>query len=357
MLNNTTAREKLNSIVQQGAASAERVVRQVYEEVPQDRIVRATAMDFSVENGNLTVLPKALDASRMRIHEHCIPQVAERAGIPFGYLRELVRGEESWQPQLAEHALRQHFTNQQKSKYLIRSVDQTVRGFLSDRFRRLDSRPILDALIKGFQEYGVVPVSGHALDTRVTLRALVPQVFEVVPGEWVAYGADWSNSDYGFGTNSLSGFILRLICLNGAVAASMLKQVHLGRRLDENIEFSTETYRLDTEATVSATRDVTKLLFSAETREALFDRVRKSAEEQPDAWSRNTRRFASRLSRAELEEAKKAFDGPDVINLPAGKSAWRVSNALSWIAKTATDPVRQLELERLAGEVALPVAA
>ena len=46
-----------------------------------------------------------------------------------------------------------------------------------------------------------------------------------------------------------------------------------------------------------------------------------------------------------------AFESEDVINLPAGKSVWRASNAISWIAGRTEDPDRKLELERIAGEV------
>lgn len=46
-----------------------------------------------------------------------------------------------------------------------------------------------------------------------------------------------------------------------------------------------------------------------------------------------------------------AFDSSDVINLPDGTTAWRASNAISWIARNTDNPETRLDLERLAGTV------
>ena len=46
-----------------------------------------------------------------------------------------------------------------------------------------------------------------------------------------------------------------------------------------------------------------------------------------------------------------AFAGNDVVNLPPGKTAWRASNAISWIARATEDAEARLDLERLAGAI------
>ena len=46
-----------------------------------------------------------------------------------------------------------------------------------------------------------------------------------------------------------------------------------------------------------------------------------------------------------------AFDSADVINLPEGQTAWRASNAISWIARHTEDAEMRLELERAAGSL------
>ncbi len=46
-----------------------------------------------------------------------------------------------------------------------------------------------------------------------------------------------------------------------------------------------------------------------------------------------------------------AFGSQDVVNLPPGNTAWRASNAISWIARHAEDPEQRLDLERAAGSL------
>ena len=57
-------------------------------------------------------------------------------------------------------------------------------------------------------------------------------------------------------------------------------------------------------------------------------------------------------SKATVKAVVDAFTGPDVVNLPAGDTAWRGSNAISWIARNTQDAEQRLDLERLAGSLA-----
>lgn len=48
----------------------------------------------------------------------------------------------------------------------------------------------------------------------------------------------------------------------------------------------------------------------------------------------------------------KAYESADVINLPAGNTTWRASNAFSWVANSeGLDADRKLALQAVAGEV------
>jgi hypothetical protein len=46
-----------------------------------------------------------------------------------------------------------------------------------------------------------------------------------------------------------------------------------------------------------------------------------------------------------------AFESADIINLPEGKTAWRASNAISWVARHTEDAELRLDLERAAGAI------
>jgi len=73
----------------------------------------------------------------------------------------------------------------------------------------------------------------------------MPEVYEPVPGEVVAYGLFLENSDFGNGALSVRAFLLRIWCTNLAITQEEMRQVHLGKRLDESMIYSERTYGLD----------------------------------------------------------------------------------------------------------------
>jgi hypothetical protein len=63
-----------------------------------------------------------------------------------------------------------------------------------------------------------------------------------------------------------------------------------------------------------------------------------------------------KLTKEEAEEAKKLYRSADTELLPRGDTRWRLANALALLGQQA-DVDRGLELEEIAGEVALLKAA
>jgi hypothetical protein len=344
------ARKLLAGKIEAGAASARALVMRMEEEVPEDSIVRSGALHFSAPYSDVVLA--AGGGSFLRLHDHALGQIASRAGIPAAYLKELARPEEAaeeWKPRLAVRILSDHYGNDQ-GRYLVRAVKGEVRGFLSDKFRRLDNRPILEAFATECRAVGAVPVDGTSSDTRVALKAIVPHVFSPVPGEAMAFGIEWVNSDFGNGAHAVRAFLLRLACLNGATMENAMVQIHLGRKLGDSIEMSERTYRLDTETSVSALRDVVRGVLAPDKIESTCAAIRQADERKVD-WRSVKNRLGSRLLKGEQEKAQASFESQDVYNLPKGNTAWRASNALSWIANAEENPDRKLALERMAGEL------
>jgi hypothetical protein len=128
---------------------------------------------------------------------------------------------------------------------------------------------------------------------------------------------------------------------------NLLKQVHLGARLSDDIEFSDRTHQLDTAASASALRDVVRGALSPAGRDRMADAIRAAHESamSKQQLSAATRTLAKPVQRSIVD----AFESEDVINLPEGKTAWRASNAISWVARHTEDAELRLDLERTAG--------
>ncbi len=353
----THARDLMTAKIESGRASAMKLIEHAHAAAPRDAIVRAGAFEFISPASAPGVAPDPNAPVRVQfgkenltLHRHALQQMASKSGVPGAYLNELAYGS-PWQKDLAADILNKHFHEGiPDGRYLTRSVGPEVRGFLSDRYRRLDNRPLLDAFAASCASVGAVPVEGTVSDLRVSLKAFLPMVFEPVPNEVMCLGVEWGNSDFGAAKHSVRAFIWRLWCTNLATMEDALAQVHLGRQLGDDIEFSQRTYAYDTKTSVSALKDIVKGLLSPAKVNTLLDTI-KAADAKKVEWKNVKTQLAKKLLKAEMKLVEDAFESEDVVNLPSGRSAWRVSNAVSWIAKSVEDTDRKLDLQRVAGEL------
>lgn len=348
----TLARTRLEQTVAQGVAKTGPIVQQILGSMPVDEVTPVRETGFIVGDHATPLYSTRIGASPLS--SHAFGQLMSRTGVPAAYARTLLEDSAKeggeWKARLLENTMDQ-FLAHSPERYLVRRVNGQVRGVLSDCYRRLDSRPLLESFIKASKDIGAVPVGGVATETRVSLRAIVPTIIEPVPGEAMVFGLNWANSDFGAGTYSISAFVLRLLCLNGMVGESQLKKVHIGARLAEDASFSEMTHKLDQATLISATGDVVRALLSpaaiqereiairaAHSRELTFEAAWKSVGKQ--------------LTKSEREAVKDAYEGPDTLNMPAGQTMWRFANALSWVANSdkVSDETR-IDLQSMAGKL------
>lgn len=355
MESKTAAAHKLEQLIEKGRTTAGEVVSYVMNHQPTDRLVRGAQLEFEPDperNAVIVSLPSGGDTQvSQRLHRHSVHQMAATTDLPLKFIDLLQQTPEPWGRELLAHNLTTVFRNRfARSRYLMRSLNCEVRGFLSDRYRRLDSRPIVEAFATAVQEKGALPYNGYVTDTKVALQAIMPEVYEPIPGEMVAYGLSLENSDYGNGALSIRAYLLRIWCSNLAITQEEMRQVHLGRRLDETMLYSDRTYELDAQATVSALRDVVAGQLSATSLKQRMDDIRVAHEQQVEPGS--AREFLKKaLLKTESDAVIEAYNSPDTYNLPAGNTKWRLSNAISWVAGKTEDVERKLDLMKLAGEV------
>ncbi len=344
---------KMQEIIHQNLSQSMMVVEQVQSQIIRDKIVRGAVLDFVPvlpESDKLPPQIAVIAETQSKLHRNALSQVSEKADVPFRFINSLLtRG--VWGAELAAHNFREIFGRGNGTRYLLRAVGDETRGFLSDRYRRLDSRPLLDSFIGACQEIGAVPVQGFALETKIRLRAILPIVFEPIPNEVMVFGIEWGNSDFGAGGHTLQMFQMRLACTNGMTLDDVLRQIHLGGRLSDNIEYSDKTYELDTQANVSALRDVVRTSLNPSRVKGYLTAI-KTAAEQEISPKQAIAILKKNLNKAEAESAIEAYNSPDVVNLPPGNSIYRLSNAVSWIAQAqSVEPERSLELNKIAGNL------
>jgi hypothetical protein len=314
---------------------------------PQDYIVKADALQFSGD-GNLRV---ALNNSEFSVHRFALGQIAEIASVPTKFVDSLAGTD--WGRALMAHNLNEIFRHRDAKRHLVRTVNGEVRGFLSDQYRRLDSRPLIEAFVAGVQKLGALPYKGYVSDTRICIQAILPDVFDAIPGEVIAFVLSLENSDFGNGALSLRVGALRIWCDNLAVFEENMRQIHLGRRLDENIMFSQRTYELDTKTTVSALSDIVGVQLNREGIQKRMELLAANAGKSVDPQAA-MKMLKDALGVGEAQKVIDAYRSADIEMLPQGNNAWRLSNAISWVSNQETDAEKKLELMKLAGRVLQP---
>ena len=290
---------------------------------------------------------------RFTLHDNAVGQLAEKLNIPTQYLRTLARGDE-WQKQLAATVLNEHSSRTERRRALVRAVGTEVRGILSDSYRRLNSVMILTAFMEESSRQGAVVADAKMTDTKIWAETILPMPITIPTqknGELIIFmGARFSTSDYGDGAVDMRAFLLNGACLNGMVRESVMKQIHLGARLPDNLQLSNKTYELDTQTTVSATRDLTKSLFSREVIMQKAIEIQGASEINVDFEAELKKLVkGGSLHKSENEGIQKILMHNNYDDgMQGGSTLWKLTQAITAHAREL-DVCRSRELHELSG--------
>jgi hypothetical protein len=304
-------------------------------------------------NGATEKLMMNMPDGTFEMHDNAIAQIADRMGIPQRYLRQLAGGK-PWAVNLAATMLNEHSGWTQRSRVLVRTVGTQVRGILSDSYRRLNSVEILTAFVQEASAQGAVISDAYMNDTKVWAETILPQPL-VVPtaknGDVVIFaGARFSTSDYGDGAVDMRAFLLNGACLNGMVRESVMKQVHLGSKLPDNLQLSQQTYELDTKTTVSAVSDLTKGLFSRDNLMQKAYEIQGASEMEVDMAQELHRltRDGGLLKQEGKEVEKILMRNSPEDGVQGAATLWKLTQAITAHARDLT-PERSRELHEISG--------
>lgn len=312
--------------------------------------------DATGRTGATFHFPKEGD-QQFNIHKHAVRQVAEKLGIPATYLTNLLLGEQ-WQKTLAYNIMNTHNGWTERNKVLVRSVGSEVRAFLSDSYRRLDSEMIFGTHIDEVFTNGGQLSDGFMDDTRIMVESLFPQPIELqteLNGTiFLAFGTRLASSDYGDGALELRSFILQGVCLNGMVRESVLRAIHLGAKLPNNIGLSAETYALDSKTTASAVRDLTKNLYGHEVIKNRMLEVKAATSIALDPTKELKNMVAlQKLLKGESDEIGQLLmrNNPE-DGLQGEGTLWKLTQGITAYAnQPAVSERRRMELQEIAGDL------
>ena len=310
-------------------------------------------MVFEDENGKNKYLT---------LHDNSIVQLGQKLNIPTKYLKDLVHGthdsdnqDEYWQKELASRILTNHVINSRKERYLIRAVGNEARGVLSDSFKRMNSIKLYSTFLHAANNSGCVVTGAWYDGLTGFVEVLRPDVI-TIPTEnngiqYICFGVQFRNSDFGVSSLEMRAFNFVIKCENGWISQSVLRNVHLGARLPDNLQLSEETYRLDTETKASLVNDTIGQIINPEKIYEYSVKVQEASKIQINIENEVKNLNNLNVLDHETESIKKLLMENDPNNnIQGANTLFKLTQALSAVSRDSTES-RKRELDEITGKL------
>jgi hypothetical protein len=230
------------------------------------------------------------------ITEHAFNQLGTDLKIPAAYRRMLL---EQGNYELLQENVNTLISQQDKNR-MLRTIDGTLRGYLSDSFStQYDNDTILTAVLPVLGDMGddIVVKSCSLTDTKMYLKVISKKLQgDIKVGDPVNGGIAIVNSEVGMSFYSEQEFIERLVCTNGMTRAnniSSFRKMHRGSRQRVGI-VRQDTMRATQQAIALQIRDSIQNALSP-------DRFMKTVE---DMRATTTRKIEGKVEEAVVELGK-----------------------------------------------------
>jgi hypothetical protein len=328
----------------------------------EDNVRMVEAEDLPNKVAVVMLKDGAAELERFAVSEQAHKQIAARLNIPSRYYLRLLADHRD----LVVHQVNALFEREPASR-LFRTLDGTLRAFLSDRYLRLDNNDVLEqtlpAIVKGELETQLLSTNvgenkmhmkvlftGDELAHEVTSRTKDGSTRIIRPGFRM------SNSETGQGTLAIEGFFYDGYCLNGCVfgqiEAFSFKRTHLGGRLIEGVDFevlSDQSRELEDKAIISQVSDVMTALANPEFAQKMVTRLRATTETGDVQSPIGAVDLA--VKELDLREDEKESILTTFIE-DRDYSQWGLASAITQVAnKEATTYERSCELENVGANV------
>jgi hypothetical protein len=333
-----------------------RLVKGIDPLVERANLIKMHALDYNVYGAHLTPVvdeegikfriegDTPMDGKEYKVTEWSLGQICGKLKIPTSYAIEMIK---SGKHELFKENFNSWLKTNADKKFLMRTIDDKLRGVLSERYQPIDADYMLPKLREKLAttDYGFY-VDKSILNPEYTnIRIISDRRFEV-NGDPHFVGMRYSSSDVGRASFNYELFMFRSRCTNG---------MFFGKKDFNNInhthtikEFFNEGYfekemDLVLESVGPMTNRIGKSLEIAQSK-VLDEKAVSRIMEQFQNQSKVVKKDVESL-RQEILLASTHYS--DVT------TAWSLTNAFTEIAQLQTDVTRAEQMERFSGELLL----
>lgn len=318
--------------------------------------------DFVASTSDLTMLEdgktmELKNTGEFAIRDLALQQVAAHTGVPVPYVRRM----QAEAPVLLARNVN-HWLHDKPSPRLVRTLDQGVRAFLSNRYQRVDNDGVAETVLPVLQEVskrtgGMEIASCEVTDHRLYIKAVFPMIRGVITksrqvGDIIEAGVLISNSEVGLGAVSVKAFSRRLVCLNGMTRDGGGSWKHVGRRISETDEIrellTDEAVQADDRALLLKLRDTVAATIDQSRFDKWIAKMNDATEQRVEGdVPAGIQVLGKALNLRQDEQSsilRHLIDGGDL-------SKWGMANAVTRAAADVDSYDRASELEAVGGKV------
>ena len=296
-------------------------------------------------------------------------QLSDHVRIPARYYDRMLEDTESHDLLLRNV---NHWFEHNPARRMVRTLDGTVRAFLSDRYRPLDNYDLIEAVLPEVSASGATLESCNLSEDRLYIKAVIQEVQrEILPPVGPAYsgnsssvivspGVVISNSEVGLASIAVQPAVHFLACTNMAVwATHALRKYHVGRQF--NVDFGGEdkgngdvrrfitddTRQLEDAAVWSAVRDLARGALQGDIFEQIVKDIRAARGDLIDEPILTVEKLANKYDFTEPEQngvLHHMMMGHDL-------SRYGLSQAVTRFSQDIESYDRASHLEQIGGEI------
>jgi hypothetical protein len=315
-----------------------------------DFVTDTRAMQMTGDGKQLIVAGSAPDGSNgsYNIGQICHEQLADRLEIPTKYYRRML----GTNPNLLATNVNSWFAKEPETR-MIRTLGETARAFLSDKYQRLDDDFFAETTLSVIQEDPTAEVVSAAITEEKTYIKFVSRRTEreVSAGDPIQFGVSFTNSEVGRGRLQGALYMVQLRCLNGMTSQEDVWGTnHVGSKIKVELGeiFQLDTINADSRATMLKLRDFTRHILSPERCDAWINRMRALRDIKVDDPIKTVEKLAKTFTLGEQEKTSiltHLIRGGDL-------SGYGIQNAVTAAAQDdALTYERASELEQLGGKL------
>ena len=301
------------------------------------------------------------DRKNFAMNNYTGGQVAGFTGIPTQYFRRLESENAGLLVNNINHGLR--VAEKDKPKRMLRTYTEggtpLLRGFMSDKFFRLDNFDMFEAVYPIFEKHGLSIVSSELTDRKMYLKVLSPSLKTDLTkaGDTVQFGMVISNSDVGAGSARVEPLLYRLVCKNGVISNAALTKYHIGKSASESAAYelySDATKNMDAKAFFMKVVDLIEGSLRKDVFEAEVEKIKASMDDTiKSAEPEKVIELSMKATGVHGEGKKKSILSALASgNDGAGYTRWGMVNSFTRAAQDEKISYEEsIELERAGGKI------